>query len=107
MTPKAALDVLRQGATRPDGTLAQDAEAALMTLGRALGLEAAPRLRLEEPPTPLRMTPRGATPEKSVWRVDRSQCQEQVCYCHDDSSWRPGLYPDGCSSCGCRWAEAF
>ncbi len=37
--------------------------------------------------------------------VDRSQCRETVCYCHDDSSWTPGAYPDGCSWCGCRWAE--
>ncbi len=36
--------------------------------------------------------------------VDRSQCRERVCTCHDDSAWRPGLYLHGCSQCGCRWA---
>ena len=38
--------------------------------------------------------------------VDRSACREAVCYCHDDSAWIPGeTFLDGCSSCGCRWAE--
>lgn len=37
-------------------------------------------------------------------RVDRSGCREQVCTCHDDSAWVPGVtYAAGCSSCGCQW----
>ena len=35
--------------------------------------------------------------------VDRSQCRERVCTCHDDSAWTPGRYPAGCSACGCQW----
>ncbi len=38
--------------------------------------------------------------------VDRSECRERVCACHDDASWVWGVtYRDGCSFCGCRWAE--
>lgn len=33
--------------------------------------------------------------------VKRIGCKVQVCYCHDDGSWTPGTYLNGCSSCGC------
>ena len=35
--------------------------------------------------------------------VDRSECRQRVCTCHDDSAWRPGSYRYGCSVCGCDW----
>lgn len=35
--------------------------------------------------------------------VDRSQCRERVCICHDDSAWTLGTWLNGCSHCGCRW----
>ncbi len=35
--------------------------------------------------------------------VDRSGCMEPTCFCHDDSAWPAGAYPNGCAYCGCRW----
>ncbi len=47
---------------------------------------------------------RSATPTRAV---DRSGCREPTCPCHDDAAWVPGVtYRDGCSACGCRWADA-
>jgi hypothetical protein len=37
--------------------------------------------------------------------VDRSNCRQRACYCHDDAVWVPGVFAGGCSLCGCRWAE--
>ena len=36
--------------------------------------------------------------------VDRANCRQRVCYCHDDAMWVPGVFPGGCYWCGCRWA---
>ena len=33
-------------------------------------------------------------------------CRRKVCTCHDEGAWAPGqTYPQGCLTCGCRWAE--
>ena len=91
MTVLEAFETLRDGAMRHDETLAPAIREALTLLAAETGLDAGTLARLGES--------WAAAPA-----VDRSGCRERVCYCHDDGSWRPGLYPEGCSSCGCRWA---
>ena len=39
----------------------------------------------------------------NAW-INREDCCEKICTCHDDHAWLETSYPDGCSSCDCQWS---